>query len=674
MFIRVFIVLFISAVFTAVSPGLPHAQAPGEPKAYRMDEVVVTATRDAQEIRKVPANVTVITSEDIRKSGATSVSEVLNNLEGIHITSFSGNPSQAQVDMRGFGQNAFDRNVILLDGVRLNRPDLSSVNWLEIPISNVERIEVIRGTNSVLYGNSAIGGMINIITKKGEGKPAVDFGLIGGSYAMHNERLNLTGSAEKLSYAVNAENLATDGYRDRSKYTSYGAGANLGYDFSDHFGSSFGFTFSRTDFQLPGYLTKSQMNQDPRQAQPGRTDDDASNNFYNANLLLKSLFGDFGRFDVNLIYGRRDITTNFTSFSYFTEDSLDTLGVTPKYILEKNIFGRTNKLMLGLDYYRDTLDKDTFNNRAHSLKTLVAEMSRESLGGYVRDEFSILKELILALGYRYERAKIDGHETDLSTGNPTFDNEKTHKTQAYEAALTYLFGEKSKAFAKYASTYRIPLLDEQIILTGYLPATFNIDLEKETGKSYELGTLFYPVKDLKFGLTLYRIDMEDEINYDNLGRLVNLDKTRHQGIEFSFSYLLKNVFRLYGNCTFQDAEFREGVNNGNEVPLVPRQMANMGVEVYLPYNLSLRPEARYVGKQYSGGDYDNNLEPLDNYTLYDIFLFYKPQFGRYRVTAFVGVENLTDENYATIGYDFFTQVVYYPSPGITFKGGLSIAF
>jgi iron complex outermembrane receptor protein len=377
---------------------------------------------------------------------------------------------------------------------------------------------------------------------------------------------------------------------------------------------------------------------------------------------------------VNLIYGRRDITTNFTSFSYFTEDSLDTLGVTPKYILEKNIFGRTNKLILGLDYYRDTLDKDTFNNRAHSLKTLVAEMSRESLGGYVRDEFSILKELILALGYRYERAKIDGNETDLSTGNPTFDSEKTHKAQAYEAALTYLFGEKSKAFAKYASTYRIPLLDEQIILTGYLPATFNIDLEKETGKSYELGTLFYPVKDLKLGLTLYRIDMEDEINYDNLGRLVNLDKTRHQGIELSLSYLVKNVFPLYGNCTFQDVEFRDGVNNGNEVPLVPRQMANMGVEVYLPYNFSLRPEVRYVGKQYSGGDYDNNLEQLDNYTLYDIFLFYKPQFGRDRVTAFVGIENLTDENYATIGYDFFTQVVYYPSPGITFKGGLSVSF
>ncbi len=671
---RAFVVFFLSAALLGVLPGPAPAEAPGEQKTFRMDEVVVTATRDVQEVRKVPANVTVITAEDIQKSGATSVSEVLNNLEGVHVTSFSGNPSQAQVDMRGFGQNAFDRNVILLDGARLNRPDLSSVNWLEIPISNVERIEVVRGANSVLYGNSAIGGTINIITKKGEGKPAADMSFAGGSYGMHNERLNLTGSADKLSYAVNAENLATDGYRDRSKFSSYGAGAKVGYDFSDHFGSSLGLTFSRTEFQLPGYLTKSQFEQDPRQAQPGRTDDDASNHFFNANLLLKSSFGDYGRFDVNLIYGRRDITTNFTSFSYFTEDNLDTLGFTPKYILDQAVFGRANKLILGVDYHRDNLDRDTFSNRAHSLQTLVAEMNRESVGGYIRDEFSLLKELILALGYRYERAVIDGNEKDLSTGNPTFDSKKVHKAQAYEASLTYLFGEKSKAFAKYASTYRIPLLDEQIILSGYLPATFNVNLEKETGKNYEVGTLFYPVKDLRLGMTLYRIDMEDEINYDNLGRLVNLDKTRHQGVEFSLSYLLKSALRIYGNLTLQDVEFREGVNKGNEVPLVPRQMANAGVEIYLPYNLSLRPEVRYVGKQYSGGDYDNNLDRLDSYTLYDLYLFYRPQFGRFKITAFAGIENLTDENYATIGYDFFTQVVYYPSPGTTFKGGLSVSF
>ncbi len=137
-----------------------------------LEEIVVTASRDKEEVRKIPANVSVITAGDIKKSGATSIVGVLEKLGSINFKTSSGNPSQAYIDMRGFGgDNPHGRTLIMLDGRRLNRPDMASVNWLQIPINNVERIEVVRGASSVLYGDSAVAGVINIITRRGKGSP-----------------------------------------------------------------------------------------------------------------------------------------------------------------------------------------------------------------------------------------------------------------------------------------------------------------------------------------------------------------------------------------------------------------------------------------------------------------------------------------------------------------------
>jgi len=137
-----FFVLFFS--FISFSP--LHAESKNDDVPVTMDEVVVTATRDKQETRKAPANVTVVTAEEISKSGATTVVEVLDKLESIQFRTSSGNSSQAYIDVRGIGgDNPYGKTLVLLDGRRLNRTDMSSINWLQMPLNNVERIEVVRG-------------------------------------------------------------------------------------------------------------------------------------------------------------------------------------------------------------------------------------------------------------------------------------------------------------------------------------------------------------------------------------------------------------------------------------------------------------------------------------------------------------------------------------------------
>jgi len=422
---------------------------------------------------------------------------------------------------------------------------------------------------------------------------------------------------------------------------------------------------------MPGCLTKAEMEQNRKQYQPGYSNDDASNEYSNITLKMESFLGDFGRFDVNFLYSNKEITADYASYSSYSVVDIDTYGIMPKYILEKDIFGHGNKLILGLDYYHENLDVDKFSDREKTLKTSTAELTKNSLGYYLRDEFNILKELILSAGYRTERAEIKGNKI-LSTGTMPFDSKKTHKGEAYEAGLVYLIGEKSKVFAKYAQVYRYPFTDEQASYWGVGTDVFLIDLEKEKGKSYEIGTRFYPLENLKIGLTLFRIDMEDEIAWNN-GRNENLDKTRHQGAEFSMSYKLKDLARFYGNFTYHNAEFREGGNVGKKVPLVPEKMANAGLEIYLPYTLMLRPEVRYVGKSYLGFDNDNSAERMDDYTVYSLFLRYAPESGGRKLSAFFGIENLTDEKYSTMGYEGATNT-YYPSPDITVRGGVSIGF
>jgi iron complex outermembrane receptor protein len=426
------------------------------------------------------------------------------------------------------------------------------------------------------------------------------------------------------------------------------------------------------------------MEEDRRQYQPAgwspaHFNDDGSDKYTNVNLGIKSFFGPWGQLEINFLYGKKDLQVNMASWSLFADTSADTYGITPKYVLTKDIFGLNNKIVLGVDYYYEPYKKYFSNDQERTSRASMADFTRESQGYYVRDEFSILKNLIFSAGYRLERASIKGSNIDFVTPSNSFaDQEKKYTAEAYETGLTWLIGKKSKVFTKYGTIYRIPFLDEIASFNGggggFLP-----DLEKEKGSSIEAGTEFYPLANLKIGLTIFRIDMEDEIQYVGFfptGHNQNAGTTRHDGAEVSFSYLWEKHALLYGNFTYHKATYEDGANNKKELWLVPNRLATLGLEIYLPLNFMLRPEVRYVGNCFLSQDFNNVGEKLDSYTLLNIYLSYKPPLEKVKMTAFLGVENLADVKYSSFGvYGApWSDNTYYPMPGITFKGGLSFDF
>ena len=132
--------------------------------SQNQDSVVVTATRFSEYQRNLPVGATVLTEEDIRNSGATSLPEFLARVPGLITRNSSGSPD-VQLDLRGFGMTGDQNNVVLVDGMRISENELVPAKLQSVPLSGIERIEILRGGGAVSYGGGATGGAINIITK-----------------------------------------------------------------------------------------------------------------------------------------------------------------------------------------------------------------------------------------------------------------------------------------------------------------------------------------------------------------------------------------------------------------------------------------------------------------------------------------------------------------------------
>lgn len=639
-------------------------------------EIIVSASRDHREACQIPANVTVLDSQDIAESDAATLVDVLQNMDGLYFRSSSGNAAQAEISMRGFGENSHGRVLVLLDGRRLNNPDMASINWAQIPLNNVERIEILRGGQSALYGDNAVGGVVNIITKKGTPQPELSAGVQAGSYGLNVERAAGSGSTGPLNYSANIERNQADGYRDRSAYMTWGGGASLGYDLNARNNVTLQVDYDTINYQLPGYLTRAQMDDNPRQSL--MPNDQASSDVGNMDLSLKSLWSDDLRLDMDLVGGRKKMISDMASWFSYSDVDITDWGATPRLTWSRDLFDHGNKVLVGFDGYADRLDSKRYADLARQFEMATAQIDKYTLGVYARDEFAVCKPLLFGVGARHEQAR---YNADVKTNSSAVvDDYTTHKVNAVDASLTYVFPNKSKVFTRAGTVYRFPFVDEQISYIGYGADQMYADLSPEKGQNYEAGADIVLLKGLDAGMTLFRLDMQDEIAYDAVTMSnKNLDNTRRQGLESYATWQWLNLMRWNVNYTLTDAKFSAGANDGNRVPLVPQQKASLGGRFYLPLDLALDGVATYVGEQRLGGDYSNTNDKLDAYTLVDLALRYTPAKPAWLgFEAFVGIDNVFDKQYASVGYvgwvDGALSSVYYPSPGRTYKAGLSCRF
>jgi iron complex outermembrane receptor protein len=627
-------------------------------------EVIVTASRVEEPVEEVPAYVSVITSEELTASGQTTLVEALEGLAGIHFRSFSGNAAQAEITMRGFGDNSHGRVLVLVDGRRLNRPDQASINWLEIPVENIERIEVVRGGSSVLYGDNAVAGVINIITKKGA--PGFDVAVSGqyGSYNQNQEGVEISGTSDLLNYSITGEHTTTDGYRDRSAFRSLAVGGNIGLEL-ESLSSGFSLSYNRLFYEMPGALTKAEFEADQTQAANGA--DEALGDYFNADLSVSFSPAERLLLGGNAGYRLRFIRTDFASYSSYTDLTLQSAALTPRVTLDNSPLNG-NRLVVGVDGYYDQAELDSYNNVSRSTTTLETRIRKATLGLYAADDLQILPILTASAGLRYELAQISA-KTLKTTGTP-IDDSKLHQAFVYDIGLLFTPAPGLKFWAGYGTVFRYPFVDEQVSTYGYGTDAFYADLDPERGHNVEAGVEISPTRWLRWVASSYLLDMTDEIAYVAPAN-VNLDKTRHLGAETEIVLSIPRWAELTANYAFTSAVFREGPNEGNTIPLVPAHQAGAELAVHLPPDLTVGLSGQYISEQYSGEDTANALEKIQAYFLMDAFLRFQPDFVPGDLDVYFGVNNLLDTIYATKGYYGSS---YYPGEGRNWKVGASYRY
>ena len=234
------------------------------PTRFELDEIVVTASATEEPVRSVPRNVTVVTREDIEQAPSKNIVDLLNREVGVNLRSLFGSDKQAVIDIRGMGATAASNIIVMVDGIRMNSADMSGVDFSTMPLEMIERIEIVRGAGSVLYGSGAVGGVINIVTRKGTPETETRLYAAYGSYDTCDTRAGVSGSFEDLGFHLNAGYYDTGGYRDNSALMKKDLNGVFDYFLTDAITLNLSGAFHEDEYGLAGVCGKTGYRFDER--------------------------------------------------------------------------------------------------------------------------------------------------------------------------------------------------------------------------------------------------------------------------------------------------------------------------------------------------------------------------------------------------------------------------
>ncbi|UCE85668.1 MAG: TonB-dependent receptor [Deltaproteobacteria bacterium] len=691
-------------------------------------EVNVTATRAERGALEVPGNVTVIDREAIERSGAQHAADLLRREAGIYVTNTSGTPSGYAVDSRGFnnGGGNGSSTLVLVDGRRVNETDSSTPDWALLHVDRIERIEIVRGPTSAVWGDNAIGGVIQIITRSGSGAPTFSWTERAGTYDFGKSSLYVGGEEGPIALTFFGETSSTDGYRDHSSFETDTADGKLRWTIDERAALevSGGYTSDQRDF--PGTLTKREERCFGRRAADPNLRDDEIDAILAAGTCADvaaaarptDTFADVrarylqGRLDLELAdavalhvqpsYRRRNQanrdsgrTASGGFFTFALDREAVTSGVNARLQIDRSIGDYRNRILVGTDYLYEKVDSGSLSVFDGFPSASDETGRRRIYGVFAQEELNLTDDLLLSAGLRFDHARYENNDRigTSATVHSTFD------FWSPKAALTYRVREPLSVYASFARGFRFPNFDEAFGFFGFVP-----ELDPERSKSYEVGAKFRDDR-ASANLALYQMDVKDEILFDHefitndpascfpappcaSPRNVNFDRVRHRGLEFSANLRPLEWLELYGSYTYDDTEIRRDSLSGldgNRLPITPRHRGTYGVRLFLPYGVELWANANVVGSRLVANDLENLRQPkLRKFSVYDLTATFRPEVGHYlglgdqlEVALQGVVRNVTDREYTEFGgqgtFDP-TTVGFDPSPTRNYEVGITVTY
>lgn len=652
-------VIFLTAFFC-----LPF-NAYSEIKTGVLEEIVVTATRYEEKLTDVPANVTIITEDDIKNSTAKDITDLLRNEAGIFVSDVTGNRRSIAVDMRGFGETGPSNTLVLVDGRRTNQADLSGVDWSQLPLDMVKKIEIIRGARaSILYGDNATGGVVNIITKEYD-KPLAGMGLAAGSFNTIKTNAYANLASKNLSMFISGNLLKSSGYRDNSETDAKDLGMNFNYYLKDNLRLNLSAGYHKDEVGLPGALKESELNTGISRRATTAPLDFANTEDYYLKFTPELQFGGNNIFKIAISYRNRSFLSYASGdWGNFTGDSeIKTISISPSLLFKSKIGSAGNTLIAGMDYHRS--DNDIINNSLFfgTSSMGIYSLQKKNYGFYLHDEIRIAKPLIISAGYRYDRAEF--------RFEPSTPDSVNMSRNLFTAGVNYTFYKKSYVYMSYSKGFRYPLLDE---IYSFFTNTINTNLKPQSSNTYEFGLRHYFTDTIYSHLNFYRIATKNEIIYNPITyNNANLDgKTSRNGLEISLSAKAAKWLLLKGGYTYTEAKIKDGSFANKSIPNVPKHKASAEIVATPVKDLTFSVNGVYVGSRHFISDFPNDYDKQESFFLVNCKIKYQWR----NVLVFFDINNLTNKEHSEYGVigGFPIEKTYYPSPKRNFFAGIGVEF
>jgi vitamin B12 transporter len=615
---------FICRAQDATSSALSNSEA-------QTQGIVVSATRIETPEDESPATIDVIRADDFEIKQTHRVADALREVPGLSVVQ-SGSPgSLTSVFTRGLRS---EHTQVLLDGIPVNQGLQGAFNFADLTTDNIDRIEIVRGPQSTLYGPRALAGVIQLFTKRGSGEPTGEFSLEAGSNSTVRGTLTSSGSEKQLDYSVGLSGLTTDNERPNNQYRLWNGIANLGWSPNEQLRVSTLLTYSLADLGLPNTISEPR----PR------------DNFLTERWMIAP----------HLDYKPVEWWHHRLIFSYDEERQVNDPN-------DDGFVGPTRAL-----FRRATVD--------------------------YQNDLKPASWLTLTSGFFYSRVDAGQERPFVAFGPPFISDETEETSVFFQASVTPFKGFDLVAGGRYdhfnqfgdvwtyrfAGSYLIAKTDTHLhasVATGFSPPSsqdklfrFNPDptqpltsLEPEEVTGWDIGV------DQRFcegrvtvGLTYFHNDLSNLIGFNGLFETLNLGAARTQGIEAELRVTPIADLTFVATYTYLDTENTSAADitqlPGARLPRRPRNEAYVSASYLWCKKLRTTVEAKFVNAReelnFGGPNFD-----IEDYAFVNVAAEYEINS---RVSVFARVDNLSDEQYS--------EVFGFPALGRTAYGGFKVRF
>jgi vitamin B12 transporter len=613
-------------------------------KIYTLSDVVVTATKTNTHLLELASSITIIDSSEIERRKKNNVFDLLTTEYGLSSTRQGSFGSLSNIYTRGAGTG---HTLVLIDGVEVNMPSDpgNTFDFGNLPVDNIERIEILRGPQGTLYGSDALSGVINIISKKGSGKPQFFLSTEGGSYNTYKGLAGLNGSYDFINYSLTLSRFRTDGFSsasekagntERDGSSNYNLASIVGANITENLDINFIFRFTKADVDYDQF--GGQLGDDPTYV-------------FNLEESVFRTEGIYSSFD-----GLWEQKAGFSVFRNVRKYSNDQFGFNDasrgfydgrkiKFDWQNNFYlSSSNTITFGVETENEEAQAEYYIfSETFPFESILPVNTARTTGVYLQDQFR-LENLFGTAGIRY-----DNHER--------FGSAFTYRIAP--AYIVWQTGTKLKA--TFGTGFKSPS-----IYYLFDPSFGNPDLNPEKSLGWDAGVeQFLFDSRLVVGAIYFENHFKDLFGFDENFRTININKVEAKGVEFYFIFNPVKEISMKGNFTYTDAKDRSENSANKDLPLLrrPKLKAAYGINYSFLEKANVNAEIIFIGKR---DDLDFSQFPaarveLKDYTLINLA-------ASYNVLTFLQiygrVENLFDTDYE--------EVLGFGTPGLSGYAGIKL--